>query len=148
VGYRRRVPQVSTWGARTIRVGGVLLLLFIPLHIAHFTWRTWRPAGTFMEGDVYGNVVGSFRIWWVTLIYVVGMIVIGLHLYHGAWSVLRTLGLKKLSSGDPFKRRLAAGLAILIWLGFTLVPVAILAGLVRPAVQGQAAAPAAAPAID
>jgi len=132
VRYQRRYDQVSTWGARTIRVGGLLLLLFIPLHIMHFTTKTWRPAGTFAEGDIYGNVVGSFRLWWVALLYVVAMVFVGLHLYHGAWSVLRTLGLKKLS-GNPFQRRLATGLALLIWLGFTVVPLAIWAGAVRPA---------------
>lgn len=146
VDYQRRVPQVSSWGARTIRVGGLLLLLFIPLHIMHFTTHQWRPAGAFAEGDVYANVVGSFRLWWVALLYLVAMVVVGLHLYHGAWSVLRTLGLKKFS-GDPLQRRLAAGLAIVIWLGFTLVPLAIWAGAVRPpALTDTAAASTAAAA--
>ena len=145
VRYQRRYDQVSTWGARTIRVGGLLLLLFIPLHIMHFTTKTWRPAGTFAEGDIYGNVVGSFRLWWVALLYVVAMVFVGLHLYHGAWSVLRTLGLKKLS-GNPFQRRAATGLAVLIWLGFTVVPLAIWAGAVRP--QPAASRATAAPAIS
>jgi succinate dehydrogenase / fumarate reductase cytochrome b subunit len=145
VGYARREPQVSTWGARTIRVGGVLLLLFIPLHIMHFTTKTWRPAGTFAEGDIYALVVSSFHIWWVALLYIAMMVFMGLHLYHGAWSSLRTLGLKK-TSGNPFQRRLATGLAVFVWLGFTIVPLAIWAGALRDAARRTAAAPPAAAA--
>src|ERR671917_525062 len=79
------------------------------------------------------------------LLWLAAMIVTGLHLYHGAWSVLRTLGIKKLS-GNPFQRRLATGLAVLIWLGFTVVPLAIWAGAVRP--QPAASRATAAPAIS
>ena len=56
VAYARRVPQVSTLASRTMRWGGVLLLVFIVVHILHFTTGTIRPAGVFAEGDVYGNV--------------------------------------------------------------------------------------------
>ncbi|MFL5579695.1 MAG: succinate dehydrogenase cytochrome b subunit [Gemmatimonadaceae bacterium] len=143
VAYARRVPQVSTWGARSIRVGGFLLLLFIPLHLMHFTTKTWRPAGTFAEGDIYALVVSSFGIWWLALLYIAMMVFMGLHLYHGAWSSLRTLGAKK-ASGDPFQRKLATGLAIVVWLGFTIVPLAIWAGALRS--RGAAAAAVAAPA--
>jgi len=148
VAYQRRVPQVSTWGARTIRIGGVLLLLFIPLHIMHFTTKTWRPAGTFAEGDIYSLVVSSFRIWWVALFYILTMVFMGLHLYHGAWSSPRSLGAKKLS-GRPFKRTIATGLAIFVWLGFTIVPLAIWAGALRNrGAAAPAAASATAPASD
>ncbi len=127
--YVNRKPQVSTWAARTMRWGGVLLLVFIPLHILHFTTGTWEPQGAFIETDVYANVVSSFRIWWVTLFYVAAMIALGFHLYHGAWSSVRSLGISQ-PSRDPFHRRVAMGIAVVIWLGFTAVPVAIFAGLI------------------
>src|SRR6476659_6815386 len=85
IGYARREPQVSTLASRTMRWGGVLLLIFIVLHILHFTTGTIRPAGSFVEGDVYANVVASFHLWWVVLFYVVAMIALGAHIYHGAW---------------------------------------------------------------
>lgn len=129
VAYARREPQISTIASRLMRWGGVILLVFIVVHILHFTTGTIRPAGTFEEGNVYSNVVASFRIWWVVLFYVIAMAFLGLHLYHGAWSSVRTLGATG-ESPDPFHRRASATLAILVWLGFTLVPLAVFFGLV------------------
>lgn len=136
VAYHRREPQVSTLASRTMRWGGVFLLAFIVFHILHFTIGTIDPAGAFglQDGsggrDVYGNVVASFHVWWVTLLYVVAMIFLGLHLYHGAWSSVRTLGYAK-PSAQPLKRQIAMIVAIAIWFGFTLVPLGVLAGFIR-----------------
>ena len=129
IDYYRHEPQVSTLASRTMRWGGVLLLVFIPLHIMHFTTGTLRPAGFFSRGDVYANVIGSFRIWWVALFYVAAMIALGAHIYHGAWSSVRTVGVAQ-HSVDPLKRRVALVLALFLWLGFSLVPVAIFLGLI------------------
>jgi succinate dehydrogenase / fumarate reductase cytochrome b subunit len=118
--------EVSTLASRTIRWGGALLLLFIVFHILHFTtldiFRDYSPT------DVYANVMRGFGVWWVVLLYVAAMAALGLHLYHGIWSSLRTLGASKAST-DPLKRPVAATLAIVVWLGFTAIPIAIFAGL-------------------
>jgi succinate dehydrogenase / fumarate reductase cytochrome b subunit len=127
-GYARTQPQASTPASRTMRIGGVAIALFIVFHLLHFTTGTIHPA-PFEETRVYENVVGSFRIWWVSLLYVVAMIAIGLHLFHGGWSWLRTLGFSRPST-DPLRRPVAAALAFLIWAGFTVIPVAIFFGLV------------------
>jgi succinate dehydrogenase / fumarate reductase cytochrome b subunit len=129
VGYARRVPQVSTLASRTMRWGGALLLVFIVVHILHFTTGTIRPAGTFVPGDVYANLVAGFRVPWVVALYVVSMLALGLHLYHGAWSSLRSLGASP-ASPHPMKRRLALVVAVLVSAGFALVPVAVAAGWV------------------
>jgi succinate dehydrogenase / fumarate reductase cytochrome b subunit len=129
IGYDTRTPQVSTWAARTMRWGGVLILVFIVLHLMHFTLGTLEPAGFFSETDVYANVTSSFRIWWVTLFYVVAMIALGLHLYHGAWSSVRSLGLSQ-PRKDPLHRRVALVIAMIVWLGFTAVPVAVFLGMI------------------
>lgn len=128
--YRTRVPQVSTLASRTMRWGGVLLLVFIVLHILHFTTGTVRPTGSFTPGDVYGNVTGSFRIWWVTLFYVVAMVALGLHLYHGAWSSARTLGVEH-PARDLGRRPVALLVAVVVAGGFALVPVAVYLGWVK-----------------
>jgi succinate dehydrogenase / fumarate reductase cytochrome b subunit len=136
IGYQQRQPQVSTLASRTMKWGGVLLLVFIVVHILHFTTETIDPGGwrgmTDGQGhrDVYGNIVASFRIWWVALFYIVSMLALGLHLYHGAWSSVRTLGYAK-SSPNPLHRRIALTIAVIVWLGFTLVPVGVIAGLIR-----------------
>ncbi len=128
--YVQRHSQVATFASRTMRVGGVLLLLFIPFHILHFTTRDIRPGGAFAPGDVYGNIVASFHVWWVTASYVLAMAALGLHLYHGVWSSGRTLGISP-TTPHPMHRRLALVLALALWLGFTIVPVAVAAGWVR-----------------
>jgi succinate dehydrogenase / fumarate reductase cytochrome b subunit len=128
-GYARYEPQASTLASRTMRWGGVLLLIFIVTHILHFTTGTIRPAGYFSEGDVYANVVGSFRIWWVVLFYVVAMIALGAHIFHGAWSSIRTLGVAR-PSENPLHKRVALILALFLWLGFTSVPVAVFLGVI------------------
>jgi succinate dehydrogenase / fumarate reductase, cytochrome b subunit len=129
VSYARTEPQASTVASRTMRWGGVALLLFIIFHLLHFTTGTIRPA-PFSHGDVYANVIGGFRVWWVTAIYVLAMIALALHLYQGTWSSFRTLGLSR-PAPDPFKRRAAVVVTVLVWLGFTVVPLAVFAGLVR-----------------
>jgi succinate dehydrogenase / fumarate reductase, cytochrome b subunit len=134
--YRHKQPQVSTLASRTMKWGGVLLLVFIIVHILHFTTEQVDPAGwrgmTDRDGhrDVYGNIVASFRIWWVSAFYIIAMIALGLHLFHGAWSSVRTLGYAK-PTANPLQRRIALAVAALIWLGFTIVPVAVIVGVLR-----------------
>jgi len=136
VAYQHREPQVSTLASRTMKWGGVLLLVFIVFHILHFTTETIDPSGSRgmidLRGDkdVYGNIVASFRIWWVAGFYIVAMLALGLHLYHGAWSSVRTLGYAK-SSQHPLHRRIALGIAVVVWLGFTIIPFAVITGTLR-----------------
>jgi len=136
IGYQKKVPQVSTLASRTMKWGGVLLLVFIVFHILHFTTETFDPGGwrgmtdTHGNRDVYGNIVASFHVWWVALFYIVAMVFLGLHLYHGAWSSVRTLGYAK-PSGHPLHRKIALAVAAIVWLGFTLIPVGVIVGLIR-----------------
>jgi succinate dehydrogenase / fumarate reductase cytochrome b subunit len=129
VGYARKERQAATIASSTMRWGGLALALFIIFHILHITTGTIRPA-PFTPGNVYGNLVGSFQIWWVTLLYVAAMIALGLHIYHGTWSSIRTLGLNR-PAANPFRRRTATTIAVIVWAGFSLVPVAIFLGWVR-----------------
>jgi succinate dehydrogenase / fumarate reductase cytochrome b subunit len=127
VGYKRGSQhEVSTFASRTIRWGGGLLLVFIVFHILHFT--TLDIFRDYSRTDVYGNVVRGFSVWWVVLLYVAAMLALGLHLYHGIWSSLRTLGASK-ASVEPLKRPAATALALVVWLGFTVIPIAIFAGV-------------------
>lgn len=136
VGYKQRDPQVSTWASRTMRWGGALLLAFIVFHILHFTTRQADPAGWAQRYDaagrydIYGNMVASFRIWWVSAIYLGAMILLGLHLWHGLWSSPRSVGIAQ-PSPNPLRRRIAPAAAIVLWLGFSIIPIAIMAGIIR-----------------
>ncbi len=130
IGYTKRESQVATIASRTMRWGGALLLVFIVLHVLHFTTGTIRPAGVFSSQDVYANVVSSFRVWWVTVFYVLAMIALGLHLFHGAWSSVRSIGVSP-PSPQPLHRKVSLVIAILVWAAFTAVPVAVIFGIVR-----------------
>jgi succinate dehydrogenase / fumarate reductase cytochrome b subunit len=126
--YAVRTSQVSTLASRTLRWGGVLLLAFIIYHLLDLTIGTVNPA--FQEGDVYANLLGSMRRPLIAAFYIVAMAALGLHLYHGAWSSLRTLGVAQ-ASASPLKRRAAVAIAIIIAVGFAVVPLAVLLGVVK-----------------
>lgn len=123
-----RDPQVSTVASRTIRWGGGLILVFLVYHILHFTLGTVHPA--FVEGDPYHNVASGFHDPLVVLFYEVAMVAVGLHLYHGIWSSGRSLGVSP-PSPQPIRRRVALVLSVLVWAGFTVIPIAVFAGMVR-----------------
>ena len=130
IGYTKRESQVATIASRTMRWGGALLLVFVIVHILHFTTGTIRPAGVFTRGDVYANVVSSFHIWWVTLFYVLMMVALGLHLLHGAWSSVRSIGVSP-PSPQPLHKMISVVVALFVWAAFTAVPVAVFFGIVR-----------------
>jgi succinate dehydrogenase / fumarate reductase cytochrome b subunit len=123
-----RDPQVSTFAARTIRWGGALILVFLVYHILHFT--TGTAHSDFVELNPHHNVTTGFRNPLVAGVYLLAMIAVGLHLYHGIWSSGRSLGLSP-PSPRPLHRRLALGLAVLVWLGFTAIVIAGFLGLIR-----------------
>jgi succinate dehydrogenase / fumarate reductase cytochrome b subunit len=124
----RGVPQVSTLASRTIRWGGVFILVFLVYHILHFTLGTVHS--DFVEGDPYHNVTVGFRSPLVVAFYLVAMAAVGLHLYHGIWSGGRSLGVSP-PSPHPMRRRLALVLALFVWLGFTVIPIAVFAGVIK-----------------
>lgn len=121
-----RDSQVSTVASRTIRWGGVLILVFLVYHILHFTLGTVHPS--FVEGDPYHNVVAGFGNPIVVLFYELALAAVGLHLYHGIWSSGRSLGMSG-PSPRPLKRQLALVLALLVWAGFAIIPLAVYGGM-------------------
>ncbi|MGD2136586.1 MAG: succinate dehydrogenase cytochrome b subunit, partial [Gemmatimonadales bacterium] len=83
-------PEESTIASRTMRWGGVVLFLFVVGHLLHFTVGTLHPE--FVPGAAYNNLVIGFEAEWVAILYIAVMLVLCLHLYHGIWSGLQTLG--------------------------------------------------------
>lgn len=127
IGYVAHKDVRATWASRTMRVGGAIILLFIVIHLANLTWGWLHPS--FIEGDVYHNVVALFRIWYVTLFYIIAMLAVGFHLYHGAWSLFQTLGVRT-RGNDRLIRGGALFLAILFVVASVTVPVAVFTGIV------------------
>jgi succinate dehydrogenase / fumarate reductase cytochrome b subunit len=128
IGYAAREPQVSTLAARTLRWGGVLLLGFIVYHLLDMTLGVLNPA--FQDGAVYANLLASLQRPAIAVFYLAAMAALGLHLYHGAWSSMRSLGVAPPST-SPLKRRVAVILAVIVTLGFAVVPLAVIMGAVR-----------------
>jgi succinate dehydrogenase / fumarate reductase, cytochrome b subunit len=126
VGYDRRQAQVSTLASRTMRAGGILLLAFIVFHLADMTFGIGVP--NFRHLDPYNNLRNSFSRWWAVVFYVAAVSALGLHLFHGAWASLRTLGARR-PSANPLHRNVAVAIAIVTWLGFAVVPIAAVLGM-------------------
>jgi succinate dehydrogenase / fumarate reductase cytochrome b subunit len=127
-GYRREKWKESTYASRTMRWGGVILLLFVIYHLLHFTTGTLHQS--FIEGDVYHNFVAGFRNVWVSAFYIFAMLALGLHLRHGLWSMCQTLGV----SHPRYIRMAHLGawiFAAIIVIGNISFPLAVLAGIVR-----------------
>lgn len=127
VGYARLEPSASSWGARTMRIGGFLLLFFIIFHILHFTTGTVHP--DFVPGRVGENLILGFQLQpAVAAFYIVAMLALGLHLSHGIWSFFQTLGLNH-PHWNRARLVTAWVLTVAIAGGLLVIPVGVLAGL-------------------
>ena len=126
--YHRFDPQASSPASRTMRWGGVAILLFLIYHILHFTTGQAHP--DFIHLAPYHNVTTAFRVWWVAAIYIAALGALAMHLYHGTWSMFQTLGIEH-ARVNAARRRLATIIAILVPLGFVSVPIAVLIGAIR-----------------
>ncbi len=127
VPYVHRRPVRATFAVRTMRWGGATLALFVVWHILDFTVGTVNR--DFVPGDPYHNLVADFRVWWVNLIYLAALAMLGLHIQHGFASAARTLGVTSARRERAIKL-LGNATAVVIAGGYALVPVAIMTGLV------------------
>lgn len=139
-GLKRYGEKKKTTGyaAYTMRYGGIVIFLFILYHLAHLTFGAFYAPGQYMhpengEYQVYNNVVYGFQNPLISGIYLVTMIFLGLHLYHGVWSMFQTLGLNN-QKYTGLLRGLAILVAVVVTLGNLSFPIAVMAGLVPPAV--------------
>ena len=129
VKYAHRRPVSTSYASRTMRWGGVIILLFVIYHILDLTTGTLNPNG--VPGEVYDNVVADFSRWYITLVYTLAVVTVGFHVRHGVWSALQTLG----RSSGPYQLRykaIALVFAVVLTAGFLSVPLAVQFGLVGP----------------
>jgi succinate dehydrogenase / fumarate reductase cytochrome b subunit len=129
-GYARKTNTVSSYASRTMYWSGPLLFCFIVYHLLHFTAGLVHPGSDFVEGDVYHNMVSSFQVWYVSAWYIFSMILLGLHVGHGASSFLQSLGFNH-PRHTPVIKRAAAIFAVLLIAGFISIPVSVLTGLIK-----------------
>jgi succinate dehydrogenase / fumarate reductase cytochrome b subunit len=129
--YVKKANLHSTYASRTMVWSGPIILAFLIFHLLHFTFGTVHPGGPFDEHNVYNNVVTGFQVWPVSLFYIIAMIMLCYHLYHGLWSMFQSLGFSH-PLYTPWVQRLAKVVAILIAVGNISIPVAVLAGFIKP----------------
>ncbi|MBU2665640.1 succinate dehydrogenase cytochrome b subunit [Actinoplanes bogorensis] len=129
VKYAHRPKVQGSYAARTMRWGGVIVLLFVIYHILDLTTLTLNPHG--VHGEVYRNVAEDFAPgrWYVTLFYTLSIVAVGLHLRHGLFSAARTLGQQSPRSAVVV-RAAALVLSVTLVVGYLSVPFAVLVGLV------------------
>lgn len=127
VPYRDWAPTTSTPASRTMIWSGLLVLGFVVYHLLDLTFGVTNP--DFRPGEILHNVVASFSRWAAAGFYVVAMIGLAFHLWHGLYASSSSLGLSN-RAFTPGVRRLAAAFATIIAVGFSAVPLAVLFGVI------------------
>ncbi len=127
IGYVKKDNSHSSYASRTMMWSGPIIAAFIIFHIMHFTLGVNGIHPNFQEGDVYSNVVLGFRVIPVSIAYIVSMILLGQHLYHGVYSMCQSLGVSH-PSYSPWIKRAAMVFALIIVVGNCSIPIAVMAG--------------------
>ncbi len=128
VAYSQVTRRESSFASRSMRWTGPLLLAFIVYHILHMTTGTVHPS--FREGGAYHNLVTGLRVVPVAIIYVLAMVALGFHLWHGVWSLFQTLGAEQ-GRYASLGRRAATVFTLVVVVGFIAVPLLIVSGFVK-----------------
>jgi succinate dehydrogenase / fumarate reductase, cytochrome b subunit len=128
VGYRVKGQRLPNIAARRMALTGAVVAAFIVYHLLHLTVGSVHPS--FVPLDPYDNLVNGFRVTPVAIAYVVAVCLLGMHLYHGAWSMFQSVGISH-PRYSPALKKFAAAMSILLVVGFSSVPLAVMTGLVR-----------------
>jgi succinate dehydrogenase / fumarate reductase cytochrome b subunit len=127
VAYVRYQPSTSTYASRSMYTSGPIIAAFVVYHLLQFTFGM---GGTpYDPADAYGNVIAGFRVPVIAIAYVIAMALLCLHLRHGLWSALQTLGLNH-PRYTPHLRVLATLIALAIFFGFISIPISVMARVV------------------
>lgn len=124
--YRLRSSVQADYASRTMRYSGYLLGFYIVYHILHLTIGSAHP--NFMPSDPYHNLISGFSVKPIAITYIFANLLLGLHLYHGLWSMFQSLGLSH-PRYNPWRRQFAVAFSVIITLGFVSVPIGVLAGI-------------------
>lgn len=126
--YKKQDYTAASYASRTMRWGGILILLFIIYHILHFTTGQAHP--DFLPGRPYHNLIAGFSKPLVSIFYIAANLALGFHLYHGLWSMFQSLGWNN-PKFNAWRRHFATAFAVIITLGNISFPIAVMTGLVR-----------------
>jgi succinate dehydrogenase / fumarate reductase cytochrome b subunit len=128
VGYRNLETSETTYAARSMRWGGIVIVCYVVYHLLDLTFGPANPS--FIPGDAYHNLVASLARPPIAAAYTVAVVAVALHIHHGLWSALQTLGVNRPPTSG-WRRGVAAAVAFAIGGGYIAIALAVLAGVVR-----------------
>src|SRR5215467_2544660 len=133
VAYVRKADVPSSYAARTMKWSGPIIAAFVIFHVLHLTTGHVIPlqAAAADSPDAYDNVIMGFQHWWIAAFYIVAVVLLSMHLYHGLWSMFQSLGISHPRYTARIKRA-AAVFAIVIAAGYISIPIASMAHLISP----------------
>lgn len=124
----------STLSSRTMRWGGVAIFAFVVFHLIQFTIVKPNFNSTVSADEIKDSpfvmISAAFDLWWVLLIYVIAMVALGMHLFHGVWSASQTMGLTQTAASRKRAKLLGAVIALVVVVGFLIPPFALFLDLV------------------
>jgi succinate dehydrogenase / fumarate reductase cytochrome b subunit len=120
--------QIANFASRSMRWTGIIVLTFLLWHLADLTMGWTNP--DFVYGEVYRNIDASLSRIPVAALYIVANIALGIHLFHGTWSLFQSLGWNN-PRFNQWRRALATGVATIVVVGNVSFPIAVLAGIVE-----------------
>lgn len=127
VGYFKTKREGSSYASRTMYWSGPIIAAFVVYHLLQFTFGM---GGTpYQELDAYGNVINGFRVPVVAIFYIIAMALLCLHLRHGLWSMVQSLGFAH-PRHTPAIKRAASLVSLFIFFGFISIPIAVLTRLI------------------
>jgi len=118
----------ANYAARTMRWSGIIVGAFVLFHLMDLTWGTANP--DFEHGQPYQNVVASFQREPVALVYIIANLLLGMHIFHGAWSLFQSLGWNH-PRFNPWRKAFAYAFAAVIVIGNVSFPIAVMTGIVE-----------------
>ena len=131
VRYVKKNDVPTSYAARTMLWSGPIVAAFIIFHVLHLTVGAVLPLREAANGpDVRSNVITGFQNYGVSVFYIVAMILLCMHLYHGLWSMFQSMGIDH-PRYTPLLKKGAAIVAILIAVGNCSIPIAVMTGLLN-----------------
>ena len=128
--YQRKDRRAQTFSARTMRWGGIILLMLLLFHLGQFTLK-WFLTGFTASSTPYESVVLTFQQWYMVLLYALFVGTVCIHIRHGIWSALTTLGANTSRVARRNLNVTAIAVSALLFVGFMVMPVAVLFGGIK-----------------
>jgi succinate dehydrogenase / fumarate reductase cytochrome b subunit len=132
VGYYKKDDVPASYAARTMKWSGIIVGAFIIFHVLHLTVGAVVPIQEIgpNEPNVRANVISGFQNPAISGFYILAMILLCMHLYHGLWSMFQSVGLGH-ARYSPAIKKAAAVVAIVIGIGNCSIPISVMTGLVK-----------------